>query len=220
MHKVTFIVFALAALSLLACEPKENKAAPEANPATDTTAKAEAADGKPAATTADAKGAPSSPTTTGDKDAPQIHGLGKTPTDIEPGATKLYGGTFSITEDPIPLSEALTKAADSEGPYKISAKVNKVCQKKGCWMTLHDDNTKMPIRVKMKDYAFFVPKNATDLPTVAEGTLKKVTVPQDVAQHYADDEAENTGKPAKKIDGPQESYEFTASAVQIENPKG
>ena len=39
-------------------------------------------------------------------------------------------------------------------------------------------------------------------------------------EHYADDEAENTGKPAEKIDGPQESYEFTASAVQIENPKG
>ena len=220
MHKVTTVAVALAALALMACESKDTTTAPEANATAQPVANAETTQEKPASTTVENKEEPAAPTSTGFKNAATILGLGKTPADIEPGAKNLYGGNFSISEEPIPLSDALTKAADSEGPYKISAKVKKVCQKKGCWMTLHDENTKLPIRVKMKDYAFFVPMNANDLPTIAEGTLKKVTVPQDVAQHYADDEAEATGKPAEKIDGPQESFEFTASAVQIENPKG
>ena len=218
MSKHILIISALAALSLLACEQKENTAAPEATPSTDTAAKAEATETPKTETKSGEDAKPAAPTTTGDAKQ-EVLGLGKTPEDIEPGAKNLYGGAFTMEGDPIPLSDALVKAADGEGPYKISAKIKKVCQKKGCWMTLHDDKTKLPIRVKMKDYGFFVPMNANDLPTVAEGTLKKVTVPQDVAQHYADDEAEATGKPPEKIDGPQESFEFTARAVQIENPK-
>ena len=86
--------------------------------------------------------------------------------------------------------------------------------------TLDADGVEMPIRVKMKDYAFFVPRNAATLPVVLEGTFKQVTIPQDEAQHYADDEAAHTGKPAKKIEGDVDSWMFMASAVQIDHTKG
>ena len=53
-----------------------------------------------------------------------------------------------------------------------------------------------------------------------EGTLERTTIEQDVAQHYADDEAKATGKPAPKIEGPQDTYQFVATAVQITKADG
>lgn len=209
MHQKIIAILAL--LTLIACEQKP------ASP--DNTAAAQPVEEVAAATTAaPAQATPeAAPETQAAADS-SILGLGKTPEDQPPGTTLLYGGNFTLSEQPISLASALDKASENEGPYKISAKIKKVCQKKGCWMTLHGDDVKMPIRVKMKDYAFFVPKNAEDLPTVVEGTLKQVTVPQAVAQHYADDEAEATGKPAQKVTQDQESFEFTAVAIQIERP--
>lgn len=148
-----------------------------------------------------------------------ILGVGATPEDIEPGASNVYGNNFTIIEPPLALASAIEKAATNQGPYKVEATVEKVCQKKGCWFTLKGENVALPIRVKMKDYAFFVPKNATDLPVVLEGTFEKTTVPQAEAQHYADDEAEGTGKPPRKVEGDQDSWIFTAVAVQIDNKK-
>lgn len=148
-----------------------------------------------------------------------ILGVGSTPKDIKPGASNVYGNNFTIIEPPLTLASAIEKAGTNQGPYKVEATVEKVCQKKGCWFTLKGEDVALPIRVKMKDYAFFVPKNATDLPVVLEGTFEKTTVPQAEAQHYADDEAENTGKPPRKVEGDQDSWIFTAVAVQIDNKK-
>ncbi len=149
-----------------------------------------------------------------------ILGIGKTPEDIKPGESNVYGANFTIIEPPITLASAIEKAdKEGVGPYKVEATIEKVCQAKGCWFTLKGDGIKMPIRVKMKDYKFFVPKNSGDLPVVLEGTFKKTTMTQKEAQHYADDEAAHTGKPAEKITGPVDTWMFMASAVQIDKKK-
>lgn len=196
------------ALALTACE----KTPPAADP-TPPAAPAEATEPAPVAEVAE----PAAPAAPADAN---ILGVGSTPEDIAAGASHVYGNNFTIIEEPLTLAAAIDKAGtEGEGPYKVSANVEKVCQAKGCWFTLKAADVPMPIRVKMKDYKFFVPRNSADMPVVLEGTFKQVTVPQDEAQHYADDEAANTGKPARKIDGPQQSWEFLASAVQITNDK-
>lgn len=196
---------------LVACEPKTPPTTPEAPvtevaPVTPTTEETKPAEEevKPAQKEAVADAS--------------ILGVGKTPEDIKSGESNVYGARFTIIEEPIELAAAIGKASEAEGPYKVNAKIEKVCQVKGCWFTLKSEGVEIPIRVKMKDYAFFVPKNAEGLPAVLEGTFKKTQLPQDEAQHYADDEAKATGKPAKKIDGPLDTYMFMASAIQITKP--
>lgn len=217
--RMTCAMLAIALLSLTACDsnkPAKTDTEPHATgSAKDTEAKAgdEAADETAKADEEKADAPESQP---GDTETPEgILGVGKTPEDIKPGESNVYGANFTIIEEPITLASALEKAKSGEGPYKVEATIDKVCQKKGCWFTLKGADVELPIRVKMKDYKFFVPKNAMNMPAVLEGTFKQVTIPQDVAQHYADDEAEATGKPAKKVEGPQDWWEFTAIAIQI-----
>ena len=146
-----------------------------------------------------------------------IFGLGKTPADIGVGESKVYGGDFVNMNEPVTLADAIAEPSDDV--IKVSANVKAVCQKKGCWMTLEDKGMDLPIRVKMVGYRFFVPKNAGGAAAVLEGTLKKTVISQAEAQHYADDAAEGTGKPAKKITGDVDSYVFMASAIQLTKPK-
>lgn len=213
-------------VTLTACEPKKPAIEPgmQAGSQPQPVAQAKPADAKPAdAKPADAKPADAKPAADAKPDGakPEILGVGATPANIEPGVTRQYGAAFTMTEEPIELAAAIAKAKESTGPYKVKATVNEVCQAKGCWFTLKAPEVPLPIRVKMKGYAFFMPKNAGDAEAVLEGTLKEVTLDQKTAQHYEDDAAAASGKPAKQVTGPVQSYMFMATAVQLKaQPKG
>lgn len=142
---------------------------------------------------------------------------GELPADLAAGESGAYGGKFTIKGEPMTLAAAMQKASEADGPYKVAAKVEKVCKKKGCWFTLTADGVDQQVRVKMKDYAFFVPRNSDGGEAVVEGILTKRVVPQKEAQHYADDEVAGTGKEAKKIDGDQVRWEMMITAAKITN---
>ena len=146
-----------------------------------------------------------------------ILGVGEVPPDIKPGEKNVYGGRFTIIEEPIALGSAIQEG--STDTIKVSAKVEKACQMKGCWMTLVGEGVDLPIRVKMKDYKFFVPKNAGGSTAVIEGTLKKTVIKQAEAQHYEDDAVKGTDKKPKQITGDVDSYMFMASAIELTMPK-
>ena len=201
------------AVLLAACESPNSTPKPEATPEAPVakqTAKPVVAKEAPVVKDTPAEAAPDA--------QPGVLGVGSTPVDIKPGASHTYGSQPTIIEPPIALAAAIEKAKTSEGPYKVEAVVDKVCQKAGCWFTLNADGVTIPIRVKMKNYAFFVPKNAMGSKAVLEGTFKKTQITQETAQHYADDAAEGTGKPAEKIKGPQDTYMFMASSVYLTKP--
>jgi hypothetical protein len=85
-----------------------------------------------------------------------------------------------------------------------------VCQEKGCWMTLKTGET--TVRVRFKDYAFFVPKDVAGATVVVEGLFEMKTVAEATAKHYAGETP--GGKPAE-IKGDQKEYSFTASGVEL-----
>jgi hypothetical protein len=95
--------------------------------------------------------------------------------------------------------------------------VSAVCQNKGCWFTLVSPSLDREVRVKMKDYAFFLPRNAAGGEVVIEGVLSAKVIPQAEAQHYADDEAK-AGKPARRIEGDVKAYQLMASGVDLTIP--
>lgn len=96
---------------------------------------------------------------------------------------------------------------------KMIAKVNSVCQAKGCWMTLNleDGNEVM---VKFKDYDFFVPKDIAGKEVIVNGKAYIKEVPIDEQRHYAED----AGKSAEEIAAitePKRTYSFEADGVLL-----
>ncbi len=96
---------------------------------------------------------------------------------------------------------------------KFTSKINAVCQKKGCWMTLAlpDNNEAF---VKFKDYAFFVPKNANDNEAIVRGKAFVSIESIDDLKEYAKDAGESK-EAIDSIKTPKTTYSFMAEAVLI-----
>jgi hypothetical protein len=184
--------------------------APESQPAEVQPAEAESKTSTPNSGPSEAKQGEAKPAekAAGDKKA-------ELPDDLADGATATYGGEFSIEGEPMTLASAMQKASDSQGPYKIAAAVEKVCKKKGCWFTLAAEGVDQPVRIRMKDYGFFVPRNVDGAQAVVEGLLKKRVLSKKQAQHYADDEAAGTDKTPDEVDGDKVEWEMTITAVKL-----
>ena len=100
-------------------------------------------------------------------------------------------------------------------PVLIRAKVSEVCQRKGCWMVLREGES--AVRVRFKDYGFFVPKNCSGQVAYVEGRVKREVISERTARHYA--EESNRGDPAG-IRGPQAVVSFEATGVRLLSPAG
>lgn len=96
---------------------------------------------------------------------------------------------------------------------KIMAKVNTVCQTKGCWMTLNLDDGNQ-IMVKFKDYGFFVPKDIAGKDVIVNGKAFVNEVPVDEQRHYAEDAGE-TKEAIAQITKPKKTYSFEADGVLV-----
>jgi len=102
-----------------------------------------------------------------------------------------------------------------EQHVKLTAKVNDVCQMKGCWMTLDLENGEQ-IRVRFKDYEFFVPKDASGQTAVVEGRAYYDEVSVETLRHYAED----AGKPKEEIEAitkPEMKLNFVADGVLLKS---
>lgn len=206
MNNALVILLVASLVAAFGCEEKPAADAPAETSATAEEAPAEEGSAEEApAEEAEEPAAPAESGATGQKTQ-------EMPGDMNDGDAEQFGAEFAIAEDPITLASALENADANAGKaIKVSAKLDKVCKKKGCWFTLASDGVEEPVRVRMKDYGFFVPRNADGAAAVVEGTLEKKVIPQAEAQHYADE----SGAEKKKVDGDQTEYHFTATAVHL-----
>ena len=109
------------------------------------------------------------------------------------------------------LSKKMEKADSLD--LKVKGEISEVCQAKGCWMTL-DLGDGETVRVKFKDYGFFVPKNSAGHMAIISGTAKKEVVSVKELKHLAED----AGKSEKEINAitePKEELTFIADGVII-----
>jgi len=96
----------------------------------------------------------------------------------------------------ITLAELDNKMGDSESiDCVVTAKVEEVCQKKGCWMTLKKEDGSA-IRVTFKDYALFMPTDIAGKEVVLHGMATTKTESVEDLKHYAKD----AGKSQEEID--------------------
>ncbi|MEQ9467295.1 MAG: DUF4920 domain-containing protein [Ekhidna sp.] len=96
-----------------------------------------------------------------------------------------YGGEIS-SGDAITTIDFLSKVSEEESTFKVRGVIEEVCQMKGCWMTLRNEEG-ANIRVTFKDYGFFVPKDISGREVIIEGVAIKEVLDEDVARHYAED---------------------------------
>jgi hypothetical protein len=118
-----------------------------------------------------------------------------------------------------PLSDApkvaLAEIVKNPGAFagktvKTEGKVSAVCQEKGCWMTFNEDGKS--VRVRFKDYAFFVPKDCAGATAVVEGVFAVKTIPEATAKHYAE---ETPGGKPESVKGEQKELSFEAAGVEL-----
>lgn len=96
---------------------------------------------------------------------------------------------------------------------KVKGKIQEVCQKKGCWMKMDLGNGET-MRIKFKDYAFFVPKNSAGKTAIIEGVASKEIIDVATLRHYAED-AGKSKKEIEAINKPKEEISFEAKGVII-----
>lgn len=95
---------------------------------------------------------------------------------------------------------------------KMTAKINEVCSKKGCWMKLDASNGE-EVMVRFKDYGFFMPLDATG-EVVVNGKAYVSETSVEELRHYAED----AGKSKEEIEAITESektYGFLADGVLL-----
>lgn len=95
----------------------------------------------------------------------------------------------------------------------FEAKVNAVCQNKGCWMKLDMPNSETAM-VKFKDYGFFMPKDIAEDTVVVHGKAFIQEVSVDEQRHYAED-AGKTKEEVEAITEPKRTYSFLADGVLV-----
>lgn len=130
-----------------------------------------------------------------------------------PGQT--YGAAF-VAAGALAMS-ALPAALGSRDSVrvKLTGKASAVCQARGCWMTLPTaDGNEM--RVRFRDYAFFVPKDLSGHEVVVSGWAYRRTVPKSELQHYAKD-AGKTDQEVAAITQDEQQLTFLADGVRVVN---
>jgi hypothetical protein len=100
-------------------------------------------------------------------------------------------------------------------PMTLSGVVQRVCQRKGCWMELASskDEKAARCRIRFKDYSFFVPTNSEGAKAQVEGVLMVNKVAPGRVKHL---EEEGAVFDAKNPDGSAFETQLIASAVELE----
>jgi len=108
---------------------------------------------------------------------------------------------------------ALGALAGGEQDIVVEGTIVEVCQQKGCWMRVSDDDHELFVR--FRDYGFFVPRDAAGRRVVMHGVAAAEIVPVDELRHYAEDAGKSPAEIAA-ITEPQMRITFDADSVLIE----
>jgi hypothetical protein len=146
-----------------------------------------------------------------------------------------FAVTFGADADILRLSEPVTQSAQSEtfgikidytlpkvsmqnlvtdpslhmaNPFRVEARIAKVCQKKGCFFIAQQDQ--YVLRVSFRNYGFFIPTDSSGKIVMMAGKLvQKHVSPQQVA-HFKDDLKSETDSIKPGV-----IFEIVADSVKI-----
>jgi hypothetical protein len=113
--------------------------------------------------------------------------------------------------DETATSGANTKAnmKSTQTPILVEAKVDSVCEKKGCWMGLKTETH--TARVTFKDYKYFVPVSLKGKTVKVEGILEEKKLSLKETKHYVKD----AGGDPSKVTEPSTEFHIVASGLEV-----
>lgn len=128
--------------------------------------------------------------------------------------TLMYFGDTINTDGAVSADQLMASLSGKDSlKIKLMGTIEEVCQKKGCWMNIAIGNGKN-MRVKFKDYAFFMPKDAAGKTVYIDGYAYNDTIPVEQLKHYAED-AKKSKEEIAKITEPEVSISYEANGVII-----
>ncbi|HHB79772.1 MAG TPA: DUF4920 domain-containing protein [Saprospiraceae bacterium] len=138
---------------------------------------------------------------------------GTSNTEASTDGTQYFGAKIT-PDNAIPFAKMLGEMGDLDSfPVKVKGTITDVCQKKGCWMRISDDNGQEML-VQFEDYGFFMPKDAAGREVIIDGYAYNETTDVKTLKHYAAD----AGQPKEVIDAitePQNELKYMAKGVII-----
>ena len=140
-------------------------------------------------------------------------GNNQTSTTADTTTNQFFGEKIS-PDAALTFNELLTKMDQADSlETKVTGTVESVCKKKGCWANIVSDDGR-EMRVKFKDYGFFLPLDCEGRKVVMEGkAFREVTSVADL-QHLAEDGGASKEE-MEKITEPKEELKFMASGVVL-----
>jgi len=123
-------------------------------------------------------------------------------------------GAKTTADGAIPASSIAEKMKGHDSlEVKIIGKATDVCQKKGCWLQV-DIGEGKTMRVRFKDYAFFVPKDISGKTVVLDGYARNSITSVAQLRHYAQDAGKSKAE-IEKITEPEVDVNFEARGVIV-----
>jgi hypothetical protein len=208
--KNQFVALISAVVLVAACQSPETK-----TPATPPSDGAQATD-KAAESPEKAAESPAKAAAADDKNSDGVKAPEASPTSASAQPTEStghFGAPFTSNENAKALSSIITAHKDHEGKtVKVSGTVSTVCKKKGCWMVLKSDKPEQQsVRITMKDYGFFAPKDCDGKKAVVEGVLGTKEVGEKMRKHLAEDQ----GKDPSTVTGSTVELRIVATGLTI-----
>ena len=93
----------------------------------------------------------------------------------------------------------------------VQAQVRRACTRKGCWMELAATKEAPGVRVRFKDYGFFVPLDAAGASAKVEGVVQVARPSEEIAAHLA---SEGATVP-RGTDGKPREVQIIATGVEL-----
>lgn len=123
--------------------------------------------------------------------------------------SETFGSPLDETLPSVSLQQLAADAESHTGkPFRVTVRVARVCQKKGCFFIAQDGDTVM--RVSFADYSFFLPTDIGGKRVDMVGELVARELTPEQAEHYAADlgETSATLQPGKV-------WELVATSVRV-----
>lgn len=131
--------------------------------------------------------------------------------DTEESSDQTFGAAFTADEV-TEYQNLTTKMTETDSvEVTVRGKVAEVCQNKGCWMNITDDQGQ-DMMVRFKDYGFFMPKDIAGREVIMNGKAFYRTTPVDELRHYAEDAGKSEEEIAA-ITEPKRELSFLADGV-------
>jgi len=125
-----------------------------------------------------------------------------------------YGSHFA-TEESVSATALLDNPQDfMEGVIRVTdATITDVCQSKGCWLVIADEDRSM--RIFTKDHGFVVAKDSGGSSCELEGTVVSKLIEPEFVEHLEGESTAADSMPEKGMSEGETIYEFLASAVRV-----